>query len=57
MIGGFLSENPDVAERLARYGAERLRADGWSTDEIREHLEHMRERGHLTDIDIDSILN
>lgn len=57
MIRGFLEENPDVVERLARYGATQLRADGWSDDEIREHLERLQERGLLTDVDIESILD
>jgi hypothetical protein len=57
MIQGFLAENPDIAERLARYGADRLRADGWQDDEIRDHFDHMAERGLLSDLDIDTILD
>jgi hypothetical protein len=57
MIRAFLDENPDVAERLARYSADRLRAEGWSDDEIRDHFDHIRERGLLADLDIDTILD
>ena len=57
MIRGFLDENPDVAERVARYGADRLRAEGWSDDEIRDHFEHIRECDLLADLDVDTIFD
>lgn len=56
MIRGFLAENPDCAEKMARYGVARMKEDGVPTDEIREHLEHMQERGLLPDLDVEAIL-
>lgn len=56
MIRGFLDENPDVIERLARYGVDGLRTEGWSDDEIRDHFAHMSDRGLLADFDIDTVL-
>lgn len=56
MLHGFLRENPDVAERLARYGVTQLRADGHDDADIRDHLAHMKERGLLADLDIEDLL-
>lgn len=56
LLRSFLEENPDVGERLARYGVAKLRADGWSEDELREHLEHLKERGLLANVDAESVL-
>ncbi len=56
MIRGFFAENPDCAEKMARYGVTRMKEEGVPTDEIREHLEHMRERGLLPDLDVEEIL-
>lgn len=57
MLQGFLAENPDVAERFARFGVDQLRDDGWSDSEIREHFDHVKERGMMRDLDIDTILS
>lgn len=57
MMRGFLQENPDVAERLARYGAAQLREEGWSDEDIREHLAHMQERGFLAELDPDTLFD
>ena len=53
---GFLTENPDVAERLVAYGVAKLRAEGVDDEEIREHLAFLQERGFASDIDIDQHL-
>ncbi len=57
IMRGFLAENPDIAERLARYGVAKLREEGWSDEDIREHLDHMKERDLLSDLDIDTLLD
>jgi hypothetical protein len=56
LIRGFLDENPDVAERLLRYGVDRMRAADYSDEEIRAHVEEMHGCGHFDDLDVDSIL-
>lgn len=56
MIRGFLAENPDCAEKMARYGAAKMKEEGVTTDEIRGHLQHMQERGLLPDLNIEDIL-
>lgn len=57
MMRGFFAENPDCADKMARYGVAKMRADGLSDDEIRDHLSHQQERGFVADLDIDSIMN
>ena len=57
LLHGFLTENPDVAERLARYGVAQLRAEGYEDDEIRDHIAHMSERGLLGDLDVADLLS
>lgn len=57
LLHGFLAENPDVAERLARYGVAQLRAEGYEDDEIREHVARMGERGLLGDLDVADLLS
>jgi hypothetical protein len=56
MMLGFLAENPDCAERMARYGVTRMKEEGVPAEEIREHLEHMQERGLLPDLEIEVVL-
>ena len=56
MMREFFEENPACAEKLARFGVARLRADGMSDDEIRDHFTAMRARRFLSELDIDSIL-
>lgn len=57
MIREFFTENPDCAEKMARYGVARMREDGLSDEEIREHVAHMQGRGFLPGLEIDSILS
>jgi hypothetical protein len=56
MMLGFLAENPDCAERMARYGVTMMKQEGVPAEEIREHLEHMQERGLLPDLEIEVVL-
>lgn len=56
MIRGFFAENPDCAEKMARYGVAKMKEEGVPADEIRDHLDHMQERGLLADLDIEAIL-
>lgn len=51
MMFEFLQENPECAEKLARYGAARMREDGFTDEEIREHLEHLHDHGLSGEID------
>ena len=57
MMSGFLAENPDCAEKMARYGVKTMLEEGFTRDEIRDHLAHMQDRGFMPDINIDGILN
>jgi hypothetical protein len=56
MVSGFLEENPECAEKLARYGVERMREDGFTDDDIRDHFDHLHYHGYGTDIDVDDLL-
>ena len=53
---GFLAENPECADKMARYGVAKMRDDGFSDDEIRAHFADLLECGHLDGIDIDDLL-
>ena len=53
---GFLDENPEFADKMLRYGVAQMRAEGHSDEEIRDHLDALHECGHLSEIDIDSVL-
>jgi hypothetical protein len=57
MIKEFFVENPDCADKMARYGVLRMRQDGFSDDEIREHVTHIQRRGFLPDLEIQDLLN
>lgn len=57
MMRGFFAENPDCADKMATYGVSKMRNDGLSNDEIRDHLSHLQARGFVADLDIDSIMN
>ena len=57
LMAGFLEENPDCANELARYGVERMREDGLTDDEIRDHFDHLHEHGFGTGIDVDDLLD
>lgn len=51
MMFEFLQENPECAEKLARYQAARMREDGFTDDEIRDRLEHLHDHGLVGEID------
>ncbi len=57
IIKEFFVENPDCAEKMARYGVRRMREDGLTDDEIRKHVTHMQERGLLPDLEIADLLD
>lgn len=57
MMRGFFAENPECADKMARYGVAKMREEGLSDDEIRERVSQMQERGFLADLDIDTILS
>ena len=57
MMRGFFAENPDCADKMARYGVAEMREEGLADDTIRERLTHMQGRGFLPDLDIDAILS
>lgn len=52
----FFAENPDCADKAARYLVAQMREEGLSDDEIREIHYHKHGRGPLFDLDIDAIL-
>jgi hypothetical protein len=56
MVHEFLAENPDCAEKLARFGVRKMRQMGFENDEIRDFVEHRHHDDLLSDVDIDSIL-
>ncbi|MDX2344278.1 MAG: hypothetical protein QNL12_11360 [Acidimicrobiia bacterium] len=56
MMRDFFTENPDCAEKMARFGVAKMREDGLSDDEIREHMTHMKGRNFLPELDIDHLL-
>ena len=56
MILGFLAENPDCAERMARYGVTMMKEEGVMSNEIRGHLEDMKQSGLLPGLDIEALL-
>ncbi len=56
-IRDFLRENEECAEQLVRYGVARMRAEGCSDDEIRDHLLHIQEQGFGDDLDVDELLS
>jgi predicted transcriptional regulator len=41
---------------MARYGVTMMKQEGVPAEEIREHLEHMQERGLLPDLEIEVVL-
>lgn len=56
MIHRFLDENPECVEKLALYGIERMREEGYSDNEIRDRFDHFRDAEHLDPLDIDDLL-
>ena len=52
----FLEANPECAEQLARYSVARMRDDGMTDDEIRDHLDHVQHHGFAPELDIDDLL-
>lgn len=52
----FLEDNPGCTKELARYGVARMRDDGMTDEEIRNHLEHVRHHGFAPELDIDDLL-
>ncbi|MEA2000796.1 MAG: hypothetical protein U9N84_02765 [Actinomycetota bacterium] len=57
MMSGFLAENPDCAEKMARYGVKTMLEEGFTRDEVRDHLTHLQEHGFMPDLNIDGILD
>lgn len=56
MMGGFMDANPDCADKMLRYGVAQMREEGFSEEEIRDHLDALSECGHVSDADIDTVL-
>jgi hypothetical protein len=56
MVHEFLAENPDCAEKFARFAVSNMREMGFEDDEIRDLVEHRTHDDLLSDVDIDSIL-
>ena len=56
ILRDFLDDNPECAERLARYSVARMRDDGMTDAEIRRHLETAQHHGLASRLDIDDLL-
>ena len=56
MIRSFLDENPECAEKLALHGIERMREEGFSDGQIRDHFDHLHYAEHHDMLDIDDLL-
>ncbi len=56
VLRDFLEDNPDCAERLTRYGVARMRDDGMTDEDIRDHLDHVRHHGFAPELDLDDLL-
>ena len=52
----FLEDNPECAEQLARYSVARMRDDGMTDEEIRDHLDHAQHHGFGAGLDIDDLV-
>lgn len=56
LLRDFLADNPECADQLARYGVARMRDDGMTDEEIRDHLDHARHQGFGPELDVDDLL-